>query len=715
MYALTVFLGAFLLFQLQPIMGKYLLPWFGGGPGVWATCLFFFQAALLAGYAYAHVLTRYFSVGKQVLIHLALLLCALGCVRIVPSSAWKPVSGEAPWSAIVLILTTSVGVPYLVLASTGPLIQRWYSRYGGAGSPYRLYALSNVASLLALLSYPFLFEPHLKRREQAALWSWALVAYCAFCAGCALGSWMNRHKGIGETIGSGKAGALNSSCPPGGQVKIEGSAGTVSAARRVLWVLWPACASALLLATTNKLCLDVAVFPFLWIVPLSVYLLSFVICFDSPRWYSPGPYLLILAIAMPCLCWALFSGTTWPLSKQVLVYCGTLLVCCLICHGEVFRIRPAPEFLTEFYLLIAAGGALGGLFVSLLAPIVFNSYCELNWTLAVFSLLLAAARTFCGCRTERGSAVKAVPATEAPTATVSVSKWRGLGLALLWIGTFGFAATLWLQARRANPDIIYRGRNFYGVLTVFEHRKDEPRGHHYLLQHGRITHGLQLADPQLQTLATTYYGNQSGIGLALKALTQANRRIGIIGLGTGTIATYARPGDFLHFYEINPAVKELAAHPFTHLKQCAGAWSITPGDARLSLENEPSQDFDLLALDAFSSDAIPVHLLTREAFALYLFHLNTNGLLAVHVSNHFLDLEPVVLRQAAEFGLHAVVIDHDADPAQWWIYSSTWILLSRNDQLLADSSIRANARPKLSSRHVPVWTDDYCSLFEIVR
>jgi spermidine synthase len=274
---------------------------------------------------------------------------------------------------------------------------------------------------------------------------------------------------------------------------------------------------------------------------------------------------------------------------------------------------------------------------------------------------------------------------------------------------------MWLQARRANPDIVYRGRNFYGVLTVFEHRKDEPRGHHYLLQHGRITHGLQFADPQLQPLATTYYGHQSGLGLALEGMTRVNRRIGIIGLGTGTIATYARAGDFLHFYEINPAVKELAEQPFTYLNKCAGNWAITPGDARLSLENESSQNFDLLALDAFSGDAIPVHLLTREAFALYLSHLNTNGLLAVHISNHFLDLEPVVLRQAAEFGLHAVVIDHDADPAQWWIYSSTWVLLSRDDQPLAAPSIRANARPKFSSRHVPVWTDDYCSLFEVVR
>ena len=262
-----------------------------------------------------------------------------------------------------------------------------------------------------------------------------------------------------------------------------------------------------------------------------------------------------------------------------------------------------------------------------------------------------------------------------------MSRWRGLGLAVLWIGTFGLVATLWLQARRANPDIVYRGRNFYGVFTVFEHRKDEPRGHHYLLQHGRITHGLQLADPQLQSWPQLTTATKVGLAGSHGdgASKSADRDHWF---GRGTIATYARSGDFLHFYEINPAVKELAARTFTYLKRCAGTWTITPGDARLSLELEPSQNFDLLAVDAFSSDAIPVHLLTREAFALYLFHLNTNGLMAVHVSNHFLDLEPVVLRQAAEFGLHAVVIDHDADPAQWWIYSSTWILLSRDDQVL---------------------------------
>ena len=715
MYAITVFLGAFLLFQLQPIMGKYLLPWFGGGPGVWATCLFFFQAALLAGYAYAHVLTRCFSVGKQVLIHLALLVGALACLRIVPPSAWRAGSEEAPWLAIVLILTMSVGLPYLALASTGPLIQRWYTQSAPIASAYRLYALSNVASLIALLTYPILFEPYLKRREQAAFWSWGLFVYCAFCAGSALRTWLNSRKEKLEIIGSTPFVELRSRSTPERQVKIVGSVEAVSSIQRLLWVLWPACASALLLATTNKLCLDVAVFPFLWIVPLSLYLFSFMVCFESPRWYSPLPYLLPLALAMPCLCWALFNGTTWALSKQVPVYCGTLLVSCLVCHGEVFRIRPGPALLTQFYLFIAAGGALGGLFVSLLSPILFDSYRELNWSFAAFALLLATVRTFSGRKTKPrvpGSLVTAPPQS-VPVGLLS--KWRGLGLAVLWVGTFAFNATLWLQARRANPEILYRGRNFYGVLTVFEHRKDEPRGHHFLLQHGRITHGLQLADTRLQSLPTTYYGKQSGLGLALAAMAQANRRIGIIGLGVGTIATYARSGDVLHFYEINPAVTELAARPFTYLSKCAARWTITPGDARLSLEREASQNFDLLAVDAFSSDAIPVHLLTREAFALYLFHLKSNGLIAVHISNHFLDLEPVVLREAAEFGLHAAVIDHDADPAQWWIYSSTWILLSRDDQVLASPSIRATARPTLSARRVPIWTDDYCSLVQIVR
>jgi hypothetical protein len=283
------------------------------------------------------------------------------------------------------------------------------------------------------------------------------------------------------------------------------------------------------------------------------------------------------------------------------------------------------------------------------------------------------------------------------------------------LGFIAFAAALWLQARWFNPEIVYRSRNFYGILTVFEHRRDEPRGHHYLLQHGRITHGLQLVDPELQSLATTYYGKESGIGLTLRAMPPGQRRIGVVGLGTGTIAAYGTKGDQFRFYEINPAVNVLALRPFNYLRRCAGKWEVVPGDARLALEREPPQNFDLLALDAFSSDAIPVHLLTRQAFEIYLRHLSSTGVLAVHISNHFLDLEPVVLRLAQEFELKAAVIDHDADPLQWWIYSSTWVLLSRDGRFLELPSISTASRSISSPVRAPLWTDDFCSVFSILK
>lgn len=709
MHGTTIFVGAFLLFQLQPIIGKYLLPWYGGGPGVWTTCLFFFQIMLLAGYCYAHVLTRYFSSARQLGIHAVLIAGALACLPIIPPAQLKPAGEDQPWIGILLLLTRTVGLPYLLLASTGPLVQAWYSRRSTLEAPYRLYALSNAGSFLALLSYPSFFERYLARQTQAKIWGWGLVAYCLCCAWCAFANWRQ----------SRSSKWVEKPLMPVNQ-RVSEERRPVTLPQRLLWLLWPACGSALLLAITNKLCLDVAVFPFLWIAPLSLYLLSFVITFDNPRWYSRRVYALPTVAALGWLCWALFNGATWSLAKQIPAYCGSLLICCLVCHGEVFRLRPGAGRLTEFYLLIAAGGALGGLFVSLLSPAIFDSYCELNWSLAAFGILVAVAWT-----KRRASAGKsdntpgrttlALRVAAARARTGEGNPWHGIGTALLWLGSLALAATLWLQARRENPDIVHRSRNFYGVLTVFEHRRQEPLGHHYLLQHGRITHGLQLAAPELQALATTYYGSESGLGLALTATIGRNRKIGAIGLGTGTLAAYAHRGDSIEFYEINPAVRLLATNPFTYLQQCPGACTLTPGDARLSMEREPDRHFDLLALDAFSSDAIPVHLLTREAFQIYLRHLDTAGVMAVHISNHFLDLEPVVLGLAADLGLTAAVIDHNADPAQWWIYSSTWVLLTRDKEFLSQSSIRAAAKGKVSARKVPIWTDDYCSVLGILK
>jgi hypothetical protein len=809
-YALTIFIGAFLLFQVQPLMGKYILPWFGGGPGVWTTCMLFFQVLLLGGYAYAHFTTRWLKPRKQAILHLVLLVAALALLPITPNDSWKPHGGGNPSLQILLVLAASLGLPYFVLSSTGPLMQHWFSRARPGVSPYRLYALSNIGSLLALLSYPFYFETHFTRITQATLWAWGLVAYVVCCGLCAVRMWRaeggTQHEETTATEHAARDTSLNSQ---------------PSALNHLFWLLLPACASVLLLATTNKLCQDVAVVPFLWVLPLALYLLSFVICFDSPRWYMRFPFTIALIAAMAGWCWALFYGSDWELAKQVTVYCGGLFICCMVCHGELYRLKPDPRHLTRFYLLIAAGGALGGVFVALAAPVIFTDYYELHWGLFFCGLLFLLV-----CIADRGRPVAAgiLPAVEGgilppgtvpesrsmsatpsavppgrrpaataqavPAAAVSTrsgastaTDWRWyacllplfifvgldwslvrlakhsapffqthhfLGLRIgmwavvaslvvswiartrfrnfrhwhfltcLWLslGLAGLGATLWMHARESREERVFRSRSFYGVLTVYEHDKRSPESHHFVLQHGRITHGLQFVDPERATWPVSYYGPQSGIALGVGALPPGPRRIGVVGLGTGTMAAFGRAGDYVRIYEINPQVQQVATNWFTYLTRCKGKAEIALGDARLSLEREQPQHFDLIVLDAFSSDAIPVHLLTKEAFEVYERHLNTNGIIAVHVSNHYLDLEPVVVNLARHFGYKMAAIDYDdtENEDDWWLYSSTWILLTRDQRVIDSPAIHAACYTvRTNSIKVPLWTDDFTSLFQVLK
>ena len=752
-YALTIFLGAFLLFQVQPLMGKYILPWFGGGPGVWTTCMLFFQVLLLGGYAYAHFTTRWLKLRKQVILHLVLLVAALALLPITPNDSWKPHGGGNPTLQILALLAASLGLPYFVLSSTGPLIQQWFSRAKPGVSPYRLYALSNAGSLLALVSYPFYFETHFTRITQATLWAWGLAAYVVCCGLCALKLW--KAEGGKQEI------ALGEAEPSPSRFTFH-----VSRFNQLLWLLLPACASVLLLATTNKLCQDVAVVPFLWVLPLALYLLSFVICFDSPRWYQRFPFTLALIAAMAGWCWALFYGNDWELGKQVTVYCGGLFICCMVCHGELYRLKPDPSYLTRFYLMIAAGGALGGVFVAVAAPLIFTDYYELHWGLFLCGLLFllvcvadrqpapGAAQTdwrwfacvlpflifvgldwvimrlarhatpllkghFAGLRIGMWAVVALlVVSWVARTRFKNFRHWRFLTCLWLALGLAGLGATLWMQAREAGEDRVYRSRSFYGVLTVYEHDKRDPELHHFVLQHGRITHGLQFADPVRATWPVSYYGPQSGIALGVEALPPGPRRIGVVGLGTGTMAAFGRPGDYVRIYEINPQVQQVATSWFSYLPHCKGKVEVALGDARLSMEREPPQHFDLLVLDAFSSDAIPVHLLTKEAFEVYQRHLNTNGIIAVHISNHYLDLEPVVVNLARHFGYKLAAIDYDDtdNEEEWWLYSSTWILLTRDERIIAAPAIHDAAYTvKGKPNKVPLWTDDFSSLFQVLK
>ena len=762
-YALAIFSGAFLLFQVQPLIGKYILPWFGGGPGVWTTCMLFFQVLLLTGYAYAHFTSRWLKPRSQAILHLVLLAAALAFLPITPSDSWKPQGSENPTFHILALLGVSLGLPYFVLSSTGPLMQQWFSQENPGASPYRLYALSNFGSLLALLSYPFYFETHFTRKAQATFWAGGLVVYVLCAAVCAVRLLRDkRTKGQGsrvkdvsaEGLPDNKAEAFLSAL----RLRLETQPTALS---RLLWLLLPACASALLLATTNKICQDVAVIPFLWVLPLALYLLTFIICFDSPRWYARFPFTLLLIAGMSAFYWVLTKGSDESIYAQVGVYCGGLFISCMVCHGELYRLKPHPSYLTGFYLMIAAGGALGGLFVAVAAPLIFTGYYELQWALIACGALFVVV----------GVAQKLEPKDErywhwlagalplmafggldwyvayfagkfrhVPRPmfiSLHIILWAALALALLWflrqkfrsfrywralaamwlaLGVCALAVGFWVDVRDSRSEKIYTARNFYGVLTVYEHRRDDPEEHHFLLQHGRITHGLQFVTPERAQWPTSYYGETSGIGLAMRALPFGNRRVGLVGLGTATLTAYGQLGDYIRIYEINPQVRQLATTRFRYATNCLGKVEIELGDARLSMERDDPQQFDLLALDAFSSDAIPVHLLTKEAFDVYQRHLKTNAIIAVHISNHYLDLEPVVANLAKEFGYKMAIIDYDENDDEWWLYASTWILLTRDENLFEQSAIRAATRSsKASARKVPLWTDDFTSLFQILK
>ncbi len=660
--------------------------------------MLFFQMLLLGGYAYAHFTSRWFKIRAQVILYCALLLAALFLLPITPSDSWKPTSTENPTLLILGLLTVSIGLPYFVLSSTGPLMQHWFSRTNPGVSPYRLYTLSNIGSLLALVSYPIYFEAHFTRTMQATLWGCGLVAY-AVCGGfCAMKLWKTAGGGCCITNSGGHESEELESRESGFQRQRFASLDFQSATfDRLLWLLLPACASVLLLATTNKICQEVAVVPFLWVLPLALYLLSFIICFDNPRWYARLPFIVALTAAAGGICWALFKGTGISIKLQLSIYSLGLFICCMVCHGELYRLKPDPKHLTGFYLMIAAGGALGGFFVAVGAPLIFTDYFELQ-----FGLLLCVLLFLFVCLRDRNFG--------------GFLHWRLPSCIWLSAGLVALGTILWLQAHKAASGLIDRSRNFYGVLKVFEYESRKSDMQWVELWHGQTVHGLQFADPSRVSWPTTYYSEESGIGLALRAMSAGHRRIGLIGLGVGTLATYAQPGDDVHFYEINPEVLRLATSEFTYLTNCQGKVEVTLGDARLSLEREPPQDLDLLVLDAFNSDAIPVHLLTQEAFTVYQRHLNPKGILAVHISNHSLDLEPVVINLASHFNYKVTIIDDLEITNKWWIYSSQWMLLSHSEEIINSPTIHLATKPlQTNPASIPLWTDDFTSLFQVLH
>jgi tetratricopeptide (TPR) repeat protein len=675
-FGLAVFLGAFLLFQVQPLMGKFILPWFGGAPAVWTSCMVVFQALLLAGYAYAHLAAKC-RLRTQVILHLVIVALALVSLPITPSPDWKPATTSDPTARIILLLTVSLGLPFFALSATAPLLQQWFSRSTPASSPYRLYALSNAGSLLALLTYPVLFEPRLTRVEQATLWSAGLAFYAIACALCGWKVWK-----APETTG------------PAATQSDEQAPNWVN---RVLWVLLPACASILLLAVTNKLCQDVAVVAFLWVLPLAVYLLSFIICFERQAWYKRevfGPALLLSLLLIGGMLSGVFD---FSIPVQIATYLAGLFVICMVCHGELYRLRPHPSRLTAFYLSVAAGGALGGIFVALGAPAMFPDYFELQWGLVLCVGLF-------------------VWVSLRQTGETETRRWRIGALAGGTLVLAGLCAMYYAEAVHYAPLRAYRTRNFYGVLNVFAYNYREAERSQMELMHGKVVHGMQFTHPGRVQEPTLYFTSGSGIGRVLRTPHSGKRNIGVVGLGVGTLTTYLEPGERMRFYEINPQVEHVARNFFQYLKMARGEVQVVLGDARLAMETESPQNFDVLVLDAFNSDAIPVHLLTAEAFQVYGRHLRTNGVLAIHVSNASVNLEPVVFNLARKFGYEAEVIEHRGSPETPWVLPSTWVVLARDPRFLKAPAMAQGSRPPVpASFEVPLWTDDFSGLAPVLR
>ncbi len=763
LFALTAFLAAFLLFQVQLVIGKAILPWFGGTPAVWTTCLLFFQVGLLGGYAWAHVAIRGPHPRRWRVFHVALLAVALAVLAwhasawrspLLPAASWRPAGNSAPVPHILALLAVSVGVPYLVLSATAPLLQAWFSQAWPGRSPYRLYALSNLGSLLALLSYPFLVEPLLPLRMQAWIWGLGFAVFALACGASAVKVGQVSHGGGQLPVGQVEGLEVTPDEAPG-------------IGRRLLWLALPSGASVLLLAVTNQICQEVAVVPFLWVLPLSLYLLSFVVCFYHHRWYSRTVFHPILVAAAFVACLLLYHGVDVPVPVQIGAWSFVLFSSCMVCHGELARLAPSPRYLTSYYLLIAVGGAIGGVFVGLAAPVLFLGYWELHiglvacallallalledrsswlrsgklWPAAVTLLAAVAGSAYLLLPgVQRSALTRLWPQAVAAAGLLLAAVWlgrraRGLGLAhglsLLATGCLAVALMLLSVVLRAHMRAVVAGsvamsRGFFGVLKVEQEHEGDPERHTFSLRHGRILHGFQYASEAKRLLPTSYYGDGSGISLALlhhprrMAPAPAGRslRIGVAGLGVGTIAAYGREGDLLRFYEINPDVVRLAMGdgPFTYLQDTPATVEVVLGDARVSLEREENQQFDVLAVDAFSSGAIPVHLLTREAFEVYLRHLRPDGVLAIDVSNRSLDLTPVVWGLAHHFGLAAVqVAKKGSDDGSSW--GSLWILLTRNPAFLFAPGVADPSAPwDNRGKTLPLWSDDASSLLPLIK
>lgn len=685
----SAFGGAFLLFLVQPLLGKAILPWYGGAAGVWSLCLVFYQTGLLAGYAYAHLVVRRLPLAAGVTLHTVLLVAACFLAPITPSFAWKPAFDDDPASSILQLLTVCAGAPYLLVAATAPLVQAWFTAAYRGAAPYRLYAVSNAGSLAALAAYPLLIEPNLGVRAQGWTWSGAFMAFTGVCVAA---GWMTVRSARSEN-------AISTPSVQGAPPHV------VAAVDRLIWVLAPAIGTALLVSATTYMTQDIAAFPLLWIVPLALFLLSFILAFDSPAWRRRWLWTGVAAIASvsTAIIWEVSNDTS--LGLQLGAHCLLVFSLCMLLHTELFARRPPPEGLTGYYLAISAGGAVGGALIALVSPHVLSQQLELPIVVAA-----AWALQFVVLYTDHAS-----------------SLYRG-GRYWCWglmLGVYvNYLAVMMLSGGDVGMQLVARARNFYGELRVLDYQApgETPETARRQLRHGRIQHGRQLLAPELRDVPTSYYVVESGIGRVLTQLQRSEgRRIGAVGLGVGTIAAYGEPGDSIRFYEINPQVEMLAREYFTFLADSEASIEVAVGDARLVLESEVAAEaprLDVLVLDAFSGDAVPAHLLTIEAFQVYFKRLKDDGILAVHISNRYLEL-PRLLRglaasQQAEAQYVEVQFSREDPILAARADASVWVLLSRAPGVVTSFGAGVPIEFTPASRDPVVWTDDFSNIFELV-
>jgi SAM-dependent methyltransferase len=684
LFAATVFSSAFLLFLVQPIIAKQILPWFGGSAAVWTTCMVFFQGVLLAGYAYSDVLVRRLAPRAQALVHTLLLAASLAFLPIVAADAWKPQPDTEPTVRILLLLAATIGLPYFLLSTTGPLVQAWFARAFPRGTVYRLFALSNLASLLALVGYPPLIEPLATLEAQA--WGWSAL-YVVFAALCVAAAWRS---------------ARHDELPVAAQAPAPELAPRVPAPRPTEYLLWlglSALGSLLLLAVTNHITQNIASVPFIWILPLVLYLLSFILVFDvSARrglsgWYSRLWGLPLLFAALLAMAYFLYeTAGVMNIRAQIALYSAGLFVACMFCHGELAAMRPAPRYLTRFYLMVSLGGAAGGLFVGLVAPRVFDFYLELPLALIACGLL-AAGLTWPSrwAGVHRALAVGVPAVAIAVTATAAWFAWEYLGY--------------------VRQNALLLTRNFYGTLRVKETDRGDALTTRSLV-HGVINHGWQYTDPALRAEPISYFGPNSGIARALDFYNDRPRRVGVVGLGVGVFTAWGRPGDYFRIYELDPEVVRIAREHFWYLRESKAQIEIVTGDGRLNLERDPPQKFDLLSVDAFSSGSIPIHLLTREALRVYRRHLAPDGVIVYNVTNRFVRLAPLLKLVAEAEGMKAILVEDD--PTEDKYSGTSYVLVTENELLLADKRF-SDAEPIEPIPGLKPWTDNFNNLFKVVR